>query len=82
MLPNRESGPQNQPKEKVAVSVLAGIISSIGGILGVVVVILFSPLFTFWLQLALRLATTAVNDITINRIIKDLFIIFITYYYS
>jgi hypothetical protein len=30
-LPNRESGPQNQPKAKVAVSVLAGADVSMGG---------------------------------------------------
>src|SRR4030042_367045 len=32
MLPNRESGPQNQPSAKVAVSILAGAEASIGGI--------------------------------------------------
>jgi len=32
MLPNRESGPQNQPKANVAVSVLVGAAASIGGI--------------------------------------------------
>jgi hypothetical protein len=31
ILPNRESGPQNQPKAKVAVSVWAGAAASIGG---------------------------------------------------
>lgn len=31
-LPNRESGPQNQPRAKVAVSVTAGRDASIGGI--------------------------------------------------
>jgi hypothetical protein len=31
-LPNRESGPQNQPKAKVAVSVTPGRDASIGGI--------------------------------------------------
>ena len=31
ILPNRESGPQNQPKAKVAVSVLIGTEVSIGG---------------------------------------------------
>jgi hypothetical protein len=31
-LPNRESGPQNQPKAKVAVSILAGADASMGGI--------------------------------------------------
>jgi len=31
-LPNRESGPQNQPKAKVAVSVTPGREASIGGI--------------------------------------------------
>ena len=31
-LPNRESGPQNQPRAKVAVSVLVGAERSIGGI--------------------------------------------------
>lgn len=31
-LPNRESGPQNQPKAKVAVSVTPGRFASIGGI--------------------------------------------------
>ena len=33
MLPNRESGPQNQPKAKVAVSILAGMCLSMGGTL-------------------------------------------------
>jgi hypothetical protein len=32
MLPNRESGPQNQPNAKVAVSVLVGAAASMGGI--------------------------------------------------
>jgi hypothetical protein len=32
MLPNRESGPQNQPRAKVAVSVRVGMEVSIGGI--------------------------------------------------
>ena len=32
-LPNRESGPQNQPRANVAVSVLAGKAASMGGIL-------------------------------------------------
>jgi hypothetical protein len=32
MLPNRESGPQNQPKAKVAVSVIPGAVAPIGGI--------------------------------------------------
>jgi hypothetical protein len=32
MLPNRESGPQNQPSEKVAVSTRAGCSRSMGGI--------------------------------------------------
>ena len=31
-LPNRESGPQNQPKANVAVSVTDGLLLSIGGI--------------------------------------------------
>jgi hypothetical protein len=31
-LPNRESAPQNQPKAKVAVSILAGVDASMGGI--------------------------------------------------
>jgi hypothetical protein len=35
MLPNRESGPQNQPNANVAVSVLAGADTSIGGIVTV-----------------------------------------------
>jgi hypothetical protein len=34
-LPNRESGPQNQPKAKVAVSVAPGRDASIGGIAAV-----------------------------------------------
>jgi hypothetical protein len=32
MLPNRESGPQNQPSANVAVSVLVGAAASMGGI--------------------------------------------------
>jgi hypothetical protein len=37
ILPNRESGPQNQPKAKVAVSVLTGLLASIDGIdLGII----------------------------------------------
>ena len=32
MLPNRESGPQNQPKAKVAVSISVGTEASIAGI--------------------------------------------------
>jgi hypothetical protein len=32
MLPNRESGPQNQPRANVAVSVLVGTEASMGGI--------------------------------------------------
>ena len=44
MLPNRESGPQNQPRAKVAVSVLTGAAASMGGIILVGVAVLFAPL--------------------------------------
>jgi hypothetical protein len=33
MLPNRESGPQNQPRANVAISVLAGVARSMGGLM-------------------------------------------------
>jgi len=48
-LPNRESGPQNQPRAKVAVSVLAGKRASMGGILvsGLEFDCKFSMLFSF-----------------------------------
>jgi len=36
-LPNRESGPQNQPRAKVAVSIVGGTYVSIGGISALVV---------------------------------------------
>jgi hypothetical protein len=49
ILPNRESGPQNQPKAKVAVSVLAGAAASIGGLmaLGIELVFAIASVFSF-----------------------------------
>jgi len=46
MLPNRESGPQNQPNANVAVFVSVGAAASMGGIVALMVVgvIIFSSL--------------------------------------
>jgi len=64
MLPNRESGPQNQPRAKVAVSVMAGATASIGGIL-LLDISLLSPILEFepggMVQPVIRNATKPIN---------------------
>jgi len=50
MLPNRESGPQNQPKAKVTVSILVGREASIGGIVTLGIILISCLEILVWLQ--------------------------------
>ena len=64
-LPNRESGPQNQPKANVAVSVTDGLFVSIGGIVLSIPMTLNSS----------RAQLVKIVDVTINNISREIIII-------
>ena len=69
ILPNRESGPQNQPSAKVAVSVFKGGEASIGGIpiLGIEFVLVIARIsLPFVVFLLLHASRKIPNPITID----------------
>jgi hypothetical protein len=77
ILPNRESGPQNQPRAKVAVLVTTGFMVSIKGKLALPFISVTSSSLSLSLLLARITAGMAIRAITTSNIIDIFIIIFI-----
>lgn len=75
ILPNRESGPQNQPSAKVAFSILVGIVASIGGILISSIMLLSSSTILLLLQPSKGVGIESALKIKITNNIAAIFTI-------